>query len=150
MLVAMHCRKSCGRFLSIGWLLRRLLSLLLLATLGAPLWASMLALGQSADSLLPACCRRDGKHHCAMSSMGLAQMAGSQSPQWRSPQERCPYCPGSIAAGHHHEVGSTARADEVFVSGFAHPQGRPQTESKRRISEAGSRRKRGPPQTFLA
>jgi hypothetical protein len=44
------------------------------------------------DSDLPACCRRDGKHHCAM--MEITDMAASDaspaSPELRSVPPRCP------------------------------------------------------------
>jgi hypothetical protein len=48
--------------------MRRLLSILLLAAFALPLVAPGLALAQGPDAGLPACCRRHGQHHCAMSA----------------------------------------------------------------------------------
>src|ERR1039458_6732780 len=47
--------------------MRRSLSTLLLALVGAGV---LLPLLQASRTEVPACCRRDGKHHCMMHSMG--------------------------------------------------------------------------------
>lgn len=48
--------------------MRRVIASLLLAVFGLPL---AVALGPaSAEAALPACCRRGGKHHCAMTGAG--------------------------------------------------------------------------------
>lgn len=132
--------------------MRRLLGFLLLATVGLPLWAPLLALGQPPGASLPACCRRDGKHHCAMgmAAMGESASAAEQVPAWKAPRERCPFCPGSVSAAYHHEVGSTASTQPAFAYVAAHPLGPIQTESKRRVSRDRSRQKRGPPFSLLA
>jgi hypothetical protein len=46
--------------------MRRLFSILLLATFALPMVAPLLALAQDPGAGLPACCRRHGQHHCAM------------------------------------------------------------------------------------
>lgn len=52
----------------------------------APAFASL-----PSDSELPACCRRNGKHHCAMY---MAQMMlGQLSSRFVTVQEKCPYAP---------------------------------------------------------
>lgn len=48
--------------------MRRLLSFVLLAAMGLPLLAPLLALAQDSGAGLPACCRRHGAHHCAMAA----------------------------------------------------------------------------------
>jgi len=50
------------------------------------------------ESRLPACCRRDGSHHCAMdeqTAMSLMQRAQS-GPAFDAPS-RCPYYPRTVA-----------------------------------------------------
>lgn len=58
------------------------------------------ALPASAESSLPACCRRHGTHHCAMSAekaAKAAQATTSSTPVLTAPS-RCPSYPCSIAA----------------------------------------------------
>ena len=73
--------------------MRRGLSILLVFLFGlGPLAATLEA---SDESLLPACCRRHGDHHCAMSARALAQ--ADPSPAF-SASSRCPRFPGYTAA----------------------------------------------------
>src|SRR5581483_1744099 len=52
----------------------------------------------SDDASLPACCRRHGAHHCAMSiESGAAKAQPSSSPTVSAPVT-CPYYPGTAAA----------------------------------------------------
>lgn len=53
----------------------------------------------SEDASLPACCRRDGAHHCAMSMPMVAKMAriGDPSPSFDAPLT-CPNYPGPTIA----------------------------------------------------
>ncbi len=126
--------------------LRRLLPILLVAVLVMPLFAPLLALGQSAESALPACCRRNGKHHCAMGMAGRSQLAASGAPdRWTAPPERCPYCPASVATAHVQETLIPAPAQAFSAQGLSDPSGTVQSECKRRISRDRSRQKRGPP-----
>jgi hypothetical protein len=75
--------------------MRRALSILLIAffSLG-PLTAWS---GADDDSRLPACCRRHGRHHCAMNSemAALAQAASGSTPIFTAPAH-CPYFPGYL------------------------------------------------------
>jgi len=75
--------------------MRRWIAISLLLLLGWTLAAPMLA--ADADSNLPACCRRHGKHHCMMSRMG--QHSGSKR-GFTSASERCPCCPASACPVH--------------------------------------------------
>jgi len=128
--------------------LRKLLSTLLLAGFMLPLLAPLLALGQDDEARLPACCRRNGQHHCMMSMSERNQLAGKA--QFRAPMAKCPYSPGSVMSMHVERWGKPETADAVFAGFISHPGGSPQTESKRRISRDRSRQERGPPNTFLS
>ena len=67
--------------------------LILLFLLG-PLTAAFPA---SDDAQLPACCRREGAHHCAMAAAMAAGQIDGQGASLRAPLT-CPYFPGATAA----------------------------------------------------
>jgi hypothetical protein len=93
-----------------------------------------------ADSKLPACCRRDGKHHCARmateseSSSGPAVQAG-----------RCSFFPTVQGV----PAGRTVALAGIFQSGFEplvrHGASGHQTESLCQSSYSRAGQKRGPP-----
>ena len=62
------------------------------------LWASLLLpfgstyLGADSSSNLPACCRNDGKHHCAMAAR-LSNLQDQRESRFRGALEKCPYRP---------------------------------------------------------
>jgi len=124
-------------------LLRRLLSILLLAMFGLPVVSPLFALSTMDATRLPACCRRDGKHHCMenMADRGNLTQSGTQ---FTAPAEKCPYCPSALVATHS-ELLAPPVASAVFASLVSHPAGVAQTESMWRISRDRSRQKRGPP-----
>ena len=66
--------------------MRRILSLVLLAAFGLPAVAPALTLGQETDASLPACCRRNGAHHCTMKMHRPPSSAPAYS-------QRCPSFP---------------------------------------------------------
>jgi len=66
--------------------MRRIFSLVLLAAFGLPAVAPALTLGQDAEASLPACCRRNGAHHCSMKMHRPPSSAPAFS-------ERCPSFP---------------------------------------------------------
>lgn len=71
--------------------MRKLLSSLLLATFLLPLFAAMLALGETAESRLPACCRRNGAHHCSMSPAEIEALL--QGHHFGAVHSHCPLYP---------------------------------------------------------
>ena len=73
--------------------MRRWISVLLVLFFG--LWPLSGALEASDDSRLPACCRRHGAHHCAMT--GLKAQAGSGVAPMLSAPTTCPLFPGFLA-----------------------------------------------------
>jgi hypothetical protein len=91
-----------------------------------------------AQSALPPCCRRDGKHHCAMMDM----IDGDGSPKLAP--SRCP-----LFSRHGLVANIQAAAPVQFTSiaslVFTRPEASAQPEILFRISYARSRQERGPP-----
>ena len=78
--------------------MKRTLSIFLILIFGLGPFAE--ALPASAESRLPACCRRHGAHHCDMSAetaAKLAQTSHDATPVLTA-SPRCPNFPSSIAA----------------------------------------------------
>jgi len=122
--------------------MRRILAILLLVAFGLPIAAPAIAMTETSDAHLPACCRRNGAHHCAMS---LGQAAGA--PAVRA---TCPYYPHPAAA-----VSTGVLAAVSFATGqealYASATGRVQrAETQRRIARDRSHQKRGPPNVPLS
>jgi hypothetical protein len=75
--------------------MRRTVASLLLGLVSFPLIAPLLL--ADTDSDLPACCRRDGKHHCSMGlgSVGSAETSmtdrESSGPAVNPIRPKCPY-----------------------------------------------------------
>ena len=123
-------------------LLRRLLSILLLAVIGLPLAAPLFAATSRGESSIPACCRRNGKHHCT-GGMQRDSKASSK-PAFHAPRESCPYTP-TLPATIHSETFAVPPRTVVADVLLTHDAVIAQTESKLRISRTRSRQKRGPP-----
>lgn len=120
---------------------RRALSISLLLLFSFTLMSPLLA-SDVVQANLPACCRRAGKHHCAMPD--------SNSEQRKSVgivAEKCPYIPAAIAALHLPVLAPPAKA-AVFAGLIAHPI-HAQMAAQYRISFDRSRQKRGPPSRIL-
>ena len=126
---------------------RRLLSTLLFAATLLPLIAPMLSSGAMAESMLPACCRRVGEHHCAMSPEERAMIMGDdgmKTVRVSTPPEKCPRCPHSLGAVHL-QVFVPEATTAHFAGLVRRPSATTQAECLRRISFDRSRQKRGPP-----
>lgn len=119
--------------------MRNALAVLLMIVFSLPLIAPALASSPD-ESSLPACCRRNGRHHCAMSGMAL----GTVDSRYTVLSERCPYSPFARV---------TLMAPHVFASprGISFMRAAGPTavvrdaEAGYRISADRTRRKRGPP-----
>jgi hypothetical protein len=75
--------------------MRRILAITLLLAFGSPLAIPLLASvadlqSKDAQSSLPACCRRNGKHHCAL-TMATALAGVNNGPAMQAPP--CPLYP---------------------------------------------------------
>jgi hypothetical protein len=119
---------------------RRLLAISLMLVFGLPLVSSLF--GAAADQILPACCRRDGRHHCSM------VVEGGSPKDLSTVREKCPYPPESPALLLHFSF-TPGTAAAVFAGITRHPAISPQTEAHLRVSFDRARQKRGPP-AFLA
>ena len=122
---------------------RRLLSIMLLAVFGLPVVSPLFALSSTEAARLPACCRRDGKHHCT------APAADRDNPtprgtQLSAPAGKCPCCPPAVSVTPNRLL-ALPIGDAIFASLISHPSGLAQTESMQRISRDRARPKRGPP-----
>jgi hypothetical protein len=123
--------------------LRNLFSILLLALIGLPLVSPLFAMTAMNGANLPACCRRSGKHHCAMSMSERNRFAATRT-GFQGPLEKCPYRPALVTVAHHSQLGLSP-AEAIFAGLISHPAVLIQTESKRRVARDRSRNKRGPP-----
>jgi hypothetical protein len=121
---------------------RRSLSILLILLFGFPLVAPVFALGADGDATLPACCRKNGSHHCAMSMQQIASLGVGTHLLARP--NCCPLYPKAIAQSQHHDLSFNVAA-LLFAEAVAHPAIRRQTEAWARVALDGARQKRGPP-----
>jgi hypothetical protein len=129
--------------------MRRSLASLLILFFGlGPLTATLQA---SDESRLPACCRRHGAHHCAMSDAMRSQMAGLASgstPNFTAPSH-CPFYP-------HGTTATVARIYALAQSAVSLPAlfaelHLPATSlAEARISQIRTRAGRGPPCDLFA
>ena len=122
--------------------MRRLLAILLLAAFGLPTAAPLLAQGQDLDSNLPACCRRNGAHHCAL---GMA----AQNNNAPTVSGRCPAFPQQIAVATLIPVAFLPTQPSIKLpittqSAVAH------AETQRHLSRERTHHTRGPPANNLA
>jgi hypothetical protein len=121
---------------------RRLLAISLLLLFALPAISPLLALTTSSDANLPACCRRNGKHHCMM-SMEMAQ-AALNGTQLSAPPMKCPLYPKAINTARHDDLSFHTTA-LIFAGAIAHPAIHRQTEARARVAFDCARQKRGPP-----
>jgi hypothetical protein len=127
--------------------MQRFAAILLLLIFAATPAAPLLAAVSNSKSALPACCRRDGQHHCMAGMMGQDQPLNDGA-TFRAQRQSCPYCPADLSVSHHFDSG-LAPAQAVFAALVSHPAVHAQTQSKRRIASDRSRNKRGPPPAIL-
>jgi hypothetical protein len=129
---------SSGRRLYCSTM-RRSIALSLLMIFSWMLIAPLLA--PDAEAALPACCRRNGKHHCMMGGM---EQTGGKDTGLTSVSAKCPCVPSSTAAVHAPTYKPEA-GTQFYAEIVRHPACAPQTEARFRISFLRSHQRRGPP-----
>jgi hypothetical protein len=92
-----YSRSEINHHFVLRWkaTMRRAISILLLALLCFPSLSSAFTQSSSDESRLPACCRRDGKHHCAMSEEMIGRVVvaiSGKTPTVGAPAH-CPFYP---------------------------------------------------------
>jgi hypothetical protein len=99
----------------------------------------------STESNLPACCRKNGEHHCMTpDSDGLS---GSSVAAVKA---KCPSFPQLLSVSSQWQLASPSTAAGVFAGIVQHPAVAPQTHAAARISSFRSNQKRGPPSFLLS
>lgn len=120
--------------------MRRALASFLLALFSVPLMLPILR--EDVASLLPACCRRAGQHHCSMDSE-------ARSPEGLDPiQPKCSNYPATLAVHGNWNIACFKNAPSIRTSLVTYPSVEAQTEAQYRVSFSRSRQKRGPPSLF--
>lgn len=125
-----------------SWIVQVLLLVIGFSSIGP------LLLATSTEEDVPACCRRDGKHRCAMRKSADLPV---NHLVLRSPQSKCPQCPNGSQSTASPKLDASIPS---FVPLSTHLVVALQTridlaEAHRRISDLRSAQKRGPPQFSL-
>ena len=152
-LLSCACRRGSATIVGKFWIfslveytlgyMRRAIAILMLLISGSFLGAPLLATSNSIEqNNLPACCRRNGSHHCVTRMI----KGDPGTTQISAPPEKCPMFPHT---GQMTPVKNSAIAPSVTGAFYAcvqsHPACHMQSEAQRRISFGRSRQKRGPP-----
>jgi hypothetical protein len=123
--------------------MRRSVAILLALVLN---WVLVLpAFAGSAESNLPTCCRKNGKHHCMM----RVQSPSGSGASFVAAGGKCPYFPLSTSATHIEKF-APGIGQAIFAGIVRHPALSPQTEAGYRASYLRSKQKRGPPSRVLS
>src|SRR4051794_32962004 len=95
------------------------------------------AFAASAESGLPGCCRKNGKHHCMRT-----QSPSESGDSWVAVGPKCPYLSQSTTASHI-DTFAPGIGQAIFADIIRHPAVSPQTEAGYRASYLRSKQKRG-------
>jgi len=126
--------------------MRRLISIFLLLVFGMPLALPALAYtASSSEANLPACCKRNGVHHCT----GMVRdQPPSPDPNVSAIHEKCPAYPAVVTPVQHGNL-FIPTASLIDAGMRTHSSLKPRAASLARISFLSACQKRGPP-TFAA
>jgi hypothetical protein len=105
---------------------------------------SPLVFASDADSSLPACCRRGGKHSCAMTA---SQPASSSGQSVQAP--RCRFFPPAQASPPGRTVSLRGVSRAIFGELVSHPASRSQTEAFYRVFYSRAGQGRAPPNSLF-
>ena len=121
--------------------MRRLLAFSLLLLFNLPLVSPLFALAANSDANLPACCRRNGIHHC---NMKMQPEAASNDPAFASIPAKCPAYPrqATLVRITHAQVQAGAFA---FAVPSAAASIKPHAQTRAKAAIKSLHHKRGPP-----
>ena len=102
------------------------------------------ALFVDAESNLPACCRRDGKHHCGMMAQDMAPTPSSGAAV-DALRAKCPFFPSGGAVLPQPGAALLAASQPAGISIVSQIAAPAQAEAGYRISLNRAHHKRGPP-----
>ena len=102
------------------------------------------ALFADAESNLPACCRRDGKHHCGMTDRDMAETPSSGAAV-DALRAKCPFFPNGGAVLPQPGAALLAACHPAGISIVSQIAAPAQAEAGYRISLNRAHHKRGPP-----
>ena len=102
------------------------------------------ALFVDAESNLPACCRRDGKHHCGMTDRDMAETPSSGAAV-DALRAKCPFFPSGGAVLPQPGAALLAASQPAGISIVSQIAAPAQAEAGYRISFNRFHQKRGPP-----
>jgi len=120
--------------------MRRALASVLLAVIGSPLVTPLLFAGSRAE--LPACCRRDGRHHCGA---GMAGMASPAMPSSKTLLPKCPFFPKPGAHPADSKFVTVVRRIPVGAVDLVGLQANHALSAPPPAGRRGAEQKRGPP-----
>src|SRR5947199_9869202 len=103
------------------------------------------AFASSTVSNLPPCCRKNGKHQCA-----IQESQSSPVSAFSVIRAKCPCYPQVLSVSCQSDLGSPSIATAVFAGIIQHPALAPQAEAAARVSAVRSNQKRGPPFFLLS
>jgi hypothetical protein len=121
--------------------LKRISAILLLVLFG---FSPIVPAFQDADSNLPACCRRDGKHHCAAADQQASPSGVVVKAGWR----KCASYPRGGAVPSHSKTVLLKTSQTGFVPILTYSAVHARIDASYRISLERSHQKRGPPALF--
>lgn len=96
------------------------------------------------ESSLPACCGRDGKHRCSVSSRSRAAVQDHAAPAVQTAGEFCPYRSLPFVPAASNAISLPAQRVSA-VRPPEYPEAVLQTVMRARVAEARNHHKRGPP-----
>src|SRR5258708_29832491 len=118
----------------------------MLCLFGSSLIGQAFFVAPDPEGKLPACCRRDGKHHCGAAKDEREHRHKNQ-PAVQGARPRCAEFPGAIASPS--SLAVMVAAPGVSVSTVTQPATEAEAETQYRVSLARAWQKRGPP-SFLS
>ena len=103
-----------------------------------------LAFSADSESNLPPCCRRNGKHHCAMMDT-MREQSDASGPAVGALQKRCASFPVVVPGQNYSKTFLYKDEETSFALIFSQPAGPVQSEARFRLSFSRASQKRGPP-----